>query len=1009
MKEIPGDTEHFIGRKDVLDQVEEAFIVKPFVVIHGMAGIGKSSVATKFAKEHMKQYENMIWVYMNEVPYTEEGGQPLNEICRYISKEFSLNITNIKDDDICSLLQSTFRRLCTAEKQTLIVLDNSEEFLAMQEDQRNSLLIAMKMLIKMATQDMTSKGRIHILCTSRCIADEQYFNNNVKNIRVAPFTLEESGRYLESFWPTICDHKEILHQSSCGYPLILRVFSKALCDFGNVRDIEAFLDQCKKHPGEVAVGSSPYVKGCLIAALKILGDKEMELAKTLSCFEGNFFLYFAKKLCEKVGAEILYLQQLMDKGIISSTKTGFAMHPFLREIINDKVPKDSKLRHKAALTVVYIRGLLKLGEKSFEKDNLSSSVKEFHDMISPFNHLIRILHSYSIGEKELVRSMIDEDVLTEQEPCSFYLLLRFLYPLVEGSKIKSIFEFLREASNEQNTRSMICACLDELDWIIPDCQVLNENLKTYELVMLRRRQLSERVTELRDRTFSPEKDATYNTLREELARLLEIVEGLENKKIRTYYIIKVSKLLGKAASYVNDQNAAIQYFKSASDLSDNTFGATFWTVDIYNCLAEYQVEIGENESALNLFEKAFFIAKNTGLIDLPLICTLWWAYSKFCLKHEHLKEKAIEPLKNITEISYHHNNFQFFSKALGTLCNNFTQYSQELAKNIGSLVIPDEVMIKVVDNVSKHRLRITGRSTEKEIIQRETMLAIHILESAISTARHRLEYDLGDTELLEKAIFEWNKSIALFSAHVMLESDRRPYADNALKIAEKMKLDRKDGVHLLTLVSKSNNSKEDEEMILEVTFLEKTNKIARTGNHTEQRERIIKALGNCQLGWLKLKLFTCLLELTSGDHKEAIGLMNEIANCLSDDIYSPLKPCYVIYSAIQNIDLAEFSDGEKLQLAYVLQQCIRKFDGQLQKEKDMKCKFQIHYITLLRKSSGIADPVTIKSLMQTVLEYGNKRKLKDVKKVQKEYHQYIQDHTSFLSRIWNAARELMIF
>ena len=986
-----------MGRTDVLNTLKESFFSNKVVVLHGMAGTGKSTVAIKFAHQQSMQYQNRIWVNMSELSHHRKN--PVDGIFRHILKNFYININDIKEsDDISYHLESTFRRLYSERKQTLVILDNLDEFIVIKEDDMD-LALAVQKVINMTIQ--SGKGLVHILGVSRCTADEQCFKG-VENVELSPFTPEESKKYLEPF-PDVSKYSKDLHKSSCGFPLILELFSKFLNKKGNEGDLGKFLQQILEQPSKVVLGHSQYIKSCLIASLKILDKNEKQLAETLSIFGEVISTDYAMNLCNEVNTDFSCIHRLVDKGVIKSTYRGYSMHPFLKEVINEGGPAGKKLYLKASLVLLYIKTLLELSKDSFEKDRLASAVEIFQEKISSFNHLISLLESFTGDENKIfmekAKSLTQKGTFAELDRCLFFLLLRFLYYLVPISNIRSIFKFLLDSSSKESNTVMLQACLDELEWSLLDYQSSNDNSQSVEFVMLKRRQLSEKVKDITKRRYLTRTDST--SLKKELDDFLELVEVLSNEKIKTYYIVKVKKLLGNLALAERNLAAATECFKTCCSISDRTFGASFWSVDSYDQLAKSLARNGEKDLAIIAFDKGTEIAQNAGLFHVPVICTLFWAYARFCLEDSSLKVKAEGLLNMIVVVSYHHSQFEFLSKAQHELCRNFPQYAKDMIRDIGTIEVPDKIFIGMVDKMFDFKCKITGQSTDSGEIQKETMNGIEILKSGIDIARGRIESDIGDRALLEEALFNWNRNIAIYCPHVMLESERKPYALEALAIAERNNIERENDLEFLKLVRNSSNNNEAQKMILEVSFLEKTNKcmMATCSKGDEQERKILNALENCKQTWLRLKLLTCQLELISHRKGAAIILMGEITTILYVEESLHFKVAVVIYKSIQNIKNAELTNKELLQLNDVCLKCIANLEkGSSAREKGMVCSFQMCQIDILQRNDS--DPNTIMGLMHKVLEYGSRSKSRVVK-VEKEYQKYIAAHTGLMYRVQN--------
>ena len=910
-----------------MDEIYVAFKEKMFVVIHGMTGVGKSAVAVKFANEQKDQYHNRIWIDMR---YVKRNGVIFEEISLQVLRNFDANIHyHLMDGDARSHLELTFRRLCIAKKQTLIILDNSEEFLDMAETTDNSLSSALKELVELSTR---YDDQIHILATSTRIATEHFFTNRVKNISVNVFTANESKQYLQHFSSEIV---ESLHQSSCGFPLILELFSNTLSTIENEDDRKAFLKRCVQQPEKEATLSNEYVKTRLDSAISMLGNEELRLAITLSFTGKSLFFDYAAELCELVGAEISYLQRLVTKGIVKSTETGYSMHPFLQEIISNKAHLPEKHCHKTALIVVYIRAFLKLGEQSFEKNKLAVAVKAFVGRMSSFNHLLSILTSYSrdvdLPNKKEVKDMIQKHIFEGRDQCTFYLMLRFLYDLVPSISIRPIFEFLLEESNYETTKSMICACLDELDWKVSDCHIFNEESNKTEYVMLRRRQLSDKEKECSRRKFQ-EKEC--KTLVDDLTKLLVIVYKLENHPVKVYYSIKVNKLLGKVCK--RDCKKAMKYFDCASTLSESNFGATFWTIDSYNYLAQSKEGNGDKNGALSDFQTMFQLAENTELINLPKIGTLLWPYARCCLKVND-QSRAKELMIRILNLCLQKGGDGFLTQAIAGLCDNFSDYPLAITEllcdipNNDSVSLTENNYIKFVNGLFTSLPDTTPYFIKQNPNKERLLVRANCLIAAIKTAESMISRQRWNFKCFKHELFNWNKSIALDCSHMLLEKDRKIFAEKALELSETNNLSGGLIFQFLQRVVDAERTDAEQEEIQKVALMEKiTDTLARKHRSKElkdQKQSLIQALNDCTLNWLRLKLLTCLLKIPGNEQTDQISWMTECTTILSDtELLMTLKPFYVLQRAL--LDLKKKSNSYS-QLCQLRNTCIKILEDRI--------------------------------------------------------------------------------
>ena len=97
------------------------FIGVSLVVILGMGGIGKTSLATKLAQVVLGQFEFVIWRSLRNAPPAEEI---LDEILRVLDPGATLDPVPKLDRHVKRLLEHLRRQRC------LIILDNFEAILA---------------------------------------------------------------------------------------------------------------------------------------------------------------------------------------------------------------------------------------------------------------------------------------------------------------------------------------------------------------------------------------------------------------------------------------------------------------------------------------------------------------------------------------------------------------------------------------------------------------------------------------------------------------------------------------------------------------------------------------------------------------------------------------------------------------------------------------------------------------------------------------------------------------
>ena len=114
---------HFHGRTRELSQLRSWLIYEGcrLVVILGMGGIGKTSLATKLTQGVQGQFEAVIWRSLRNAPPVEEI---LDDILRVLDPGVALDLVPNLDRQIKRLLEHLRHRRC------LLILDNFEAILA---------------------------------------------------------------------------------------------------------------------------------------------------------------------------------------------------------------------------------------------------------------------------------------------------------------------------------------------------------------------------------------------------------------------------------------------------------------------------------------------------------------------------------------------------------------------------------------------------------------------------------------------------------------------------------------------------------------------------------------------------------------------------------------------------------------------------------------------------------------------------------------------------------------
>lgn len=109
-EDAPKPCRHFCGREKELDSLHELLLEHGKVFLHGIAGIGKSELAKAYAKEHSKEYTNIL--------YLTYSGDLMQDIA---DMDFADDLPN---DSAQERFRKHNRFLRTLKEDTLFIVDN---------------------------------------------------------------------------------------------------------------------------------------------------------------------------------------------------------------------------------------------------------------------------------------------------------------------------------------------------------------------------------------------------------------------------------------------------------------------------------------------------------------------------------------------------------------------------------------------------------------------------------------------------------------------------------------------------------------------------------------------------------------------------------------------------------------------------------------------------------------------------------------------------------------------